>query len=165
MQSQAPTNLQQQLRDIHLPEPIGWWPPALGWWLVFFAVLGLALLIGWYLRRRQQANRYRKAAHSELQHYYSEWQQQGDTTAYLQAANSILKRVMRHLDPEHSALATSGNAWVDQLQRHAPSRINEDSRAALASHIYQAQAKLDVAALHQELVEWLSHHQQTARKP
>jgi len=30
---------QLPLRDIHLPGPVGWWPPAIGWWLVAALVL------------------------------------------------------------------------------------------------------------------------------
>ncbi len=41
------------LRDIHLPEAIGWWPPAPGWWFL----LGLSMLLiaatYWWLRWRK----------------------------------------------------------------------------------------------------------------
>ena len=33
-----------QLRDIHLPEPVSWWPPALGWWLVAMTVMTLLIV-------------------------------------------------------------------------------------------------------------------------
>ena len=44
------------LRDIHLPDPIGWWPLAPGWW----GVLGLVLLIisgiFWWRRKKHRRN-------------------------------------------------------------------------------------------------------------
>jgi hypothetical protein len=41
------------LRDIHLPEPVGWWPPAPGWWLLMLLAVGV---IGWscYQFRRRR---------------------------------------------------------------------------------------------------------------
>ncbi|MDP7406676.1 MAG: DUF4381 domain-containing protein, partial [SAR324 cluster bacterium] len=24
------------LRDVHLPPAVSWWPPAPGWWIIFF---------------------------------------------------------------------------------------------------------------------------------
>ena len=34
------------LRDLHLPEAIGWWPLAPGWWiLIAIALVGLGFLI------------------------------------------------------------------------------------------------------------------------
>ena len=49
-QAQAPNPL-DQLRDIHLPEPISWWPPAPGWWIL--AVASCALL-AWILKYLHQ---------------------------------------------------------------------------------------------------------------
>ena len=61
MESQAANPL-DQLRDIHLPEAIGWWPLAPGWWLLIILVcLGLITLARLFLRRRQ-ASAYRRQA-------------------------------------------------------------------------------------------------------
>ena len=46
------------LRDLHLPEAIGWWPPAPGWWfLALLALTGLVLLLVKYARRRAMGKR------------------------------------------------------------------------------------------------------------
>ncbi|WP_050529570.1 DUF4381 domain-containing protein [Pseudaestuariivita atlantica] len=43
-----------QLRDIRLPEPVGWWPLAPGWWALAAILLLLVLLaLGWSILRRR----------------------------------------------------------------------------------------------------------------
>jgi hypothetical protein len=38
----------EQLRDIRLPDPIGWWPLAPGWWaLAGLLLLAIAATLGW----------------------------------------------------------------------------------------------------------------------
>jgi hypothetical protein len=55
----------EQLRDIRLPEPIGWWPLAPGWWALAALVLLLgAAALAWSMLRRRTR---RFAALSELQ--------------------------------------------------------------------------------------------------
>ena len=40
------------LRDLHLPDPIGWWPLAPGWWFVLVLVAGgLAYLASLALKK------------------------------------------------------------------------------------------------------------------
>jgi hypothetical protein len=45
------------LHDIHLPAPVGWWPPAPGWWLLALLVIGgvAGASALYYLRRRRRA--------------------------------------------------------------------------------------------------------------
>ncbi|MGV6806815.1 MAG: DUF4381 domain-containing protein [bacterium] len=58
----TPTNPLDQLRDIHLPDPVAWWPPAPGWWLLGIVIAILILLcVRWFILRRKQ-NVYRVEA-------------------------------------------------------------------------------------------------------
>ncbi|WP_461482342.1 DUF4381 domain-containing protein [Porticoccus sp.] len=51
-----------QLRDIHLPEPVGWWPPAPGWWLLALLLIATLIFTVRWLIMHQRANRYRREA-------------------------------------------------------------------------------------------------------
>ena len=60
-----PTSL-QNLRDIAEPAPVPWWPPAVGWWILFVIVAAAVIWIALRAWRRWQANAYRRAALEEL---------------------------------------------------------------------------------------------------
>ena len=90
------------LRDLHLPEPIGWLPLAPVWWLLI--VLGVAG-VGWLLLRAWRARQYsapRRFAIRELPHsrraiyrivMSSSWV--GRSRNYCVAACSLMPRAMK----------------------------------------------------------------------
>ena len=55
-----------QLRDIHLPEAISFWPPAPGWWLLALVSIIFLALIALLWLRRKRARIYRQEALQEL---------------------------------------------------------------------------------------------------
>lgn len=41
-----------ELRDIHLPEAVSWWPPAIGWWLLLLLLVALLVVaVIWWKHR------------------------------------------------------------------------------------------------------------------
>jgi len=79
---------QLPLRDIHLPGPIGWWPPAFGWWLVAALVLvGLALYGLQYYRAR-----HRRAALKAMTRVRAALEQGAEPVACLQFLSTVLRR-------------------------------------------------------------------------
>ena len=66
-----------QLRDIHLPQAVDWWPLAPGWWLLLALLLGALGALAVWLTRRHRANLYRRQALAEL----AQLQTRGDNAA------------------------------------------------------------------------------------
>lgn len=100
-----------QLRDIHLPAPVSWWPPAPGWW----GVLALLLLLGalayvFYSRRRR--NRWRRSALSELEGLRDAAPEQ-----MLRGLSVLLRRVAISRFPRRDVAALTGEAWLVFLDR------------------------------------------------
>lgn len=151
-----------QLRDIHTPSPVDWWPPAPGWWLLLLlALLLLATLCVWCLRH-YRARAYRRAARSELQALYLQWQQLGDDQAYLQAANGILKRTAIAAFADANVQALSGARWCEFLDQHwRKPVVTGFQQGPLTSAIYSETAEnCDIAALHALAERWIQVHRE-----
>ena len=85
------TNPLEGLRDIHLPDPVSFWPLAPGWWLALLAVIAVALILHFVLRaRRLSPNR---AALCELEKLEEEYSSTGDVAALASGLSSLLRRV------------------------------------------------------------------------
>jgi hypothetical protein len=103
----------EQLRDIHLPPGIFWWPPAPGWWVLAGVVVVAALAaVGInYVRRRTV--RYR--ALNELNDLRRD-ESLGAVTAAERIA-VLLKRIVLQRSATKSIGVEHGTRWVERLMQ------------------------------------------------
>lgn len=105
------------LRDLHLPEAIGWWPPAPGWWVLLgLVVLGLAL-VARALYRRHRHHAARRLALAELARLERKWATDRNTTALAAGTSDLLRRAMLAYAPRHEVAGLTGRAWLEWLDR------------------------------------------------
>ncbi|WP_417500789.1 DUF4381 domain-containing protein [Marinobacter sp.] len=112
-----PNDPLSELRDIHLPQTGGFWPPAPGWWVLAFALLVAIAILIWALRRRRLKNRWLRQAKAELailDHSAAK------ETQWFAQINGLLKRAARERYPDENPEALSGEQWAACLLRHLP---------------------------------------------
>lgn len=105
------------LRDLHLPEAIGWWPPAPGWWVL--AVL-LAALIVYLLYRaysRWRRNALRRVALRELKRIEKDYRSGVDEIALAIELSALLRRAMLAYAPRHKIAGLTGERWLHWLDQ------------------------------------------------
>ena len=101
-----------QLRDVHVPQAPGWWPPAIGWWLVGFLLLALILgALLWLRRWRVEA--WRRAALREHQLLMAE--SPGPQTA--QKLSVLMRRVALKAEPRYKVAGATDQEWLSVLDR------------------------------------------------
>jgi len=108
------------LRDLHLPDPVGWWPLAPGWW--FLIVLAMAGL-GWLLLkawRRHQFNAPRRYAIRSLARVEAEYLTHRNPVLLGQQLSELLRRGMLAYAPRHEVAGLTGESWLAWLDCGLP---------------------------------------------
>jgi len=137
---------QLPLRDLHLPESIGWWPPAMGWWLVLslllIGILGATLLI----QRRRRITPLKRALEG-----LAEIEFQSDTRLEdkLQSISAIMKRFALSIAGRDEVAGLTGDAWMAWLcARAGDQAIDLEVVSLLKNAPYQRRAMaLDLEAV------------------
>ncbi len=113
-----PTQL--ALRDLHLPEAIGWWPLAYGWWLIItLVVVGL----GWLLMRAWRNWRFnapRRYAIRALATVEADYLTNRDPVALGRQVSELLRRGMLAYAPRHEVAGLTGDSWLEWLDLGLP---------------------------------------------
>jgi hypothetical protein len=164
MNSTDPASL-QNLNDIVLPAPVGWWPLASGWYFL----LGLSgIVITWFVYRsirRWIKNRYRREALHELSVITNGVQDAATRERYLRQIPSLLKRTALTAYPRGAVASLSGKDWHRFLNSTLKSTLFTDPVTGtldIVSYSSTDLSELDsnsVTDLLQASGHWLKHHQ------
>ena len=163
MQMPATANPLDQLKDIHTPDAIGLWPPAVGWYLIVAFLIAALVLVGVMLWRRWQQNAYRRVALRECDDIGQEIAAGLDyRTAAIRIA-TLLKRTALSVFPRAEVAPLSGDAWILFLESKA-----SEARFSVASSQLLIEASFrenppdnqsDLAQLLDEARRWIRKHQ------
>lgn len=144
---------QLPLRDIHLPDPIGWWPPAAGWWLLAILVPALVAGLVWLVRHRRRMTPI-KLALRELDFL------QGDAglgaDAKLRRLSILLRQTALTLYPRQYVAGLAGEDWLHWLDETlGEPRFSQGPGRILAEAPYRPAAAANLDEVLRLCRDWL----------
>ena len=152
---------QLPLRDIHLPEPVSWWPPAPGWWgiLALFILLLMSTLLVYRFRKNGKLRRTSKAG---LEQVFAEYQTHGNPQHLIDELSVLLRRISLSHFPRSEVAGLTGDAWLAFLDlgiedTPVQSGFSTGAGSVLALAPYKPDIQIDVAALHHICLQWVSN--------
>lgn len=150
-----PTNALAQLKDIHLPDPVGWWPLAIGWWLLIgLGACVLAALL-WWLWQYYCAGAAKRQALRLLAEYEAEAKLTRNTAPLCAQISELLRRVAIAYYPRTQVAALSGSAWIDFLNHHSKGINFHVVQDLLIEKPYQAVAQDAMTPLISRSRQWI----------
>jgi hypothetical protein len=158
-----------QLQPLIAPPPIGFWPPAPGWWLLLL-LIPLAAWGLWRLRRflpgkgkaapaEQPLDPVRLAALAELERLPKPYDG-APAGAWLQQINGLLKRLCRNHYPYSQSHTLNGRKWLAFLDNRCPA-AGLTRWMVLVEGAYKPECKLDdkaIIGLTQAVDTWIRKH-------
>jgi len=108
------------LRDIHLPGAVTFWPLAPGWWLILGGLLALALGVHLHLRARRRS--LKRAAVRELDGIEASFRSSGDVARLALSLATLLRRVAIARFPRRDVASLHGRDWSRFLVRTSGDR-------------------------------------------
>ena len=108
------------LRDLHLPDAIGWWPLAPGWWVMLAIVAAVLGYVAWRLYKRWLFNAPRRYALRELARFEAEYLEHRNPVTLGKQLSELLRRGMLAYAPREQVAGLTGDAWLAWLDEGMP---------------------------------------------
>lgn len=148
----TPTEL--PLRDVHIPDAISNWPPAIGWW-----ILAILIPLCCYLFIKLYQWLTRKTALKSAKNYFEALQQNQQLThaQSLTELSHLMRRTVISLYPRAEVASLTGDQWLDFLDKSMiNSPFKSESGRLLTQTLYAKNSKkIDLTLLFNLCETWL----------
>ena len=108
------------LRDLQLPDAIGWWPLAPGWWGVIAVIVVVLAYLLMRLYRQWQCNAPRRYAMRALARYEVEYLEHRNPVTLGKQLSELLRRGMLAYAPREEVAGLTGSEWLAWLDQGMP---------------------------------------------
>jgi hypothetical protein len=149
----------KDLRDIHLPDPIGFWPLAVGWYFLIALFLIFAILVVVYLIRRSRRLQSRRYMLQRLEELRERYAKDADAVAIAAELSALLRRASLVGFPRREVAGLQGEQWLNFLDETGATReFTQGIGRVLLTAPYQPQAQFEVNALLDLAARWVSQN-------
>ena len=151
-----PAQNTDSLRDIHLPDAISWWPPAIGWWILLALVIAAFIFIP-KLYRRVTYTHLNKVANITFKNIIDEFKVNNNDSDFIRATSQFLRQTAMSYCGRDEVAQLTGDKWVQALnsitkQEH----FTPDLKQSLVNAPYQKNISIDAEQLIKAVQNWLN---------
>jgi hypothetical protein len=155
----------QELRDVQMPDPISWWPPALGWWMIIVGLVIMAILVVW-VRVYRNRTRLRRIALAQLERVKEHYAVNSDDQWAITQISQLLRCYALALFSRSHVAGLTGQSWLKFLDHQGgTNQFSEGPGRALRAGPYQSQVPTSAVYLLPLVERWIKQVQVPARKP
>ena len=145
------------LKDIHLPPPVSFWPPAPGWWILAVLLI-LSLFIGgvWFYRQYKKKKPKTEALRilKDLQIFY---QNSHDELVSLRNLSNLLRRTALTYYDNDTVASLQGSLWLEFLDETGKTKeFSQGAGKVLGNELFQQKLNPDMNALFPLVKKWIS---------
>ncbi|WP_281646202.1 DUF4381 domain-containing protein [Parendozoicomonas sp. Alg238-R29] len=158
-QMQQGTNPLDSLEPNILPDPIGFWPPAIGWWVLALLIVLVITGTGIAFWRWYKRNAYRREALKKLDAIQQGFEHHQDQLKLVKQYNHLLKAVALSAFPREQVAALNSAAWLKFLDKNLKQSTTFRKGAGKAlGQVYSTAVSVDSEKLHNSVKLWVRKH-------
>ena len=140
------------LRDMHLPPPVPFWPPAPGWWIMVGLLLILCLCLLWFHLKTRRHRKLKREALQLIKKHESKYLDRQDGAQTYRDLSMLTRRLMVTLSSDPRVAGIHGERWPDFLLHvSGGSHCTTDSYESLRESPFRAHPEGDPLELSQSL--------------
>jgi len=164
MQTTDPATL--PLRDIHLPDPVSWWPLAPGWWVLLLLIIVAGSLIVFFIQRHRN---YRSSAvylaKQELERIKDEFVFTQDKLILVKEISELIRRLSISLFKRDETASLTGKEWLEFLDQQTENKhFSSGVGFILIEAPYQAKPDYESSDLISLTSSWIESVSSSKRK-
>ena len=151
----AKADVLAQLKDIHLPDSIGWWPLAPGWYGLMLMILITAVALASLLRKRHRNALAKNQALKLLNSYTVQYEK--DRNAQLASAriSELLRRVALVYYPRAVVASLHSEAWIEFLNETGKGVDFKPVKSMLLDSPFKTKETVDLQPLITQAQLWI----------
>jgi hypothetical protein len=144
-----------QLKDIHLPPPIYWWPLAPGWYVLFTLSVFLIIALAYFAFQKIRNGQAKKQALRLLSRYQSAYEKNHNTQETSAQISELLKRVALVYFPRIQVASLHGQDWLNFLNQTSRGMDFNSVQDMLLDLPFKPSQPLDLTPLFQKTERWI----------
>ena len=143
-----------ELKDIHLPASVDWWPLAPGWWVLATLILMVLALV---VLKRSRSRKHRQLTQAAIVSLDQLAQDKSlDNTEWLKALSSLLRQIVINFHGREAGAGLVGEDWLAYLDQQGGGQgFSQGVGQVIASQPYQQASDYDREALLRLVHQWI----------